>query len=100
PSVSTINDLRDLTLGVDDDVNLAAFAPNPLQEGESREFLAYFGWTEDERLRQPVRRLFERYPAPILYFKLSREAGGLQLTVRRHSYNRLAEAERELLQQR
>jgi glutathione synthase/RimK-type ligase-like ATP-grasp enzyme len=100
PSVSTINDLRDLTLGPDDDVNLAAFAPDPLEEGETRDFLAYFGWTENERLRQPVRRLFERYPAPILYFSLSRNSAGLQLIVRRHSYNRLTESERDLFQQR
>ncbi len=100
PSVSAINDLRDLTLGPDDEVNLAAFDAGSLQAGETREFLAYFGWTEDERWRKPVRNLFERYPAPILRFRLALEDGRPSLTIRRHGYTHLSEAERGLFQQR
>ncbi|MBP70580.1 MAG: carboxylate--amine ligase, partial [Haliea sp.] len=100
PSVSAINDLRDLTLGPDDEVNLAAFDAGSLQAGETREFLAYFGWTEDERWRKPVRNLFERYPAPILRFRLALEDGRPCLTIRRHGYTHLSEAERGLFQQR
>tara|TARA_R100000005_G_scaffold96599_3_gene84983 strand:- start:6042 stop:7496 length:1455 start_codon:yes stop_codon:yes gene_type:complete len=100
PSVSAINDLRDLTLGPDDDVNLTAFDTASLREGEAREFLAYFGWTEDERWRKSVRNLFERYPAPILRFHLALENGSPRLTVRRHGYTHLSEVERGLFQQR
>ncbi|WP_232059073.1 RimK family protein [Kineobactrum salinum] len=94
PSVSTINDLRALSAGADDGLNLAAFAAEFDREGEA-EFLAYFGWAEDERWTKLTRRMFERYPAPILWFRLSSEDGQLQLTVRRHGYNRLDAAQRQ-----
>lgn len=100
PSVSTINDLRDLSLGPDDGVNLAAFTAGTLKEGETREFLAYFGWTEDERWRKAVRSLFERYSAPILQFCVTLEDGHPQLTIRRYGYAHLSEAERGVFQQR
>ena len=100
PSISTINDLRDLTLGADDDVNLGAFAGMVAQEEGSLEFLAYFGWAEDERLQRLARRMFERFPAPLLWFRLFDEGDGLRLSVRRHAYARLEAGQRTLFQRR
>lgn len=100
PTISTINDLRDLTLGADDDVNLGGYAGLVQAAGGELTCIAYFGWVEDERLTRLARRMFDRYPAPLLCLRLFEEGGELRLSVRRHAYARLSSEQRALFQPR
>ena len=96
PSVSTINDLRELS----GEANTAMTFPHGQimpalpQDGSALSVLVYFGWTEDESLRRLARQLFEKYPAPLLQLEIRREEGTPRLTLRRYAYTQLTDAER------
>jgi glutathione synthase/RimK-type ligase-like ATP-grasp enzyme len=97
PTVSTINDLRDLTSSPGS--GLALTLPADLlaeaADSEPQTVLAYFGWAEAPAWQKLARQVFDRYPAPILQFELSRDAGGLMLRVQRYAYASLSSQERK-----
>ncbi|MDF2182110.1 RimK family protein [Neptuniibacter sp. CAU 1671] len=85
PSVSCINDLRDLTQAELSGLSLghAEALRKTLKVGESLELQIYFGWTVDEQWQKLSRQLFDSYPAPLLHLRVQRESSGLQLQLRR-----------------
>ncbi len=107
PSVSTINELRDLQsnplkeathyfadyvsdfrqhLGINNDSSVQA----------ASEFLIYFGWTPPTELRKAALAIFERLQAPILRVSVSNtDAGvGIQLSIQRVALIELSHAEK------
>jgi len=98
PSVSTINDLRDLpitiTAGIAVHLPSKIFAVDSSTEKKSIEILVFFGWTPDESWKKLARELFEKYPAPILKFTIALDQNGLSLQVRRYAFAQLTPYER------
>lgn len=94
PSVSTINELRDI----------AALTRKPLYWGRELaqleldepevELLVCFGFSEDKRFTKLTRKVFEQYPSPILRVILLRDASGLSVKVKRLPYSALAAEEK------
>jgi len=94
PSVKVINELSDIhraespvmLLGRDFD----GLNPGPEPLG----LLIYFGNVEDSRWQKLARKIFDRYPAPILKVLLWQDERGLCLQMERCSPSDLAEEER------
>lgn len=97
PTVSTINDLRDLTSSAGS--GLAMTLPAELlaeaQQSGTQTMLAFFGWVEAPAWQKLARQVFDRFPAPILQFELTQDDGGLTLRVQRYAYAKLPAEERE-----
>ena len=63
PSVTTINDLRDANF---DRLMLGALSDGEQWPTQDTDIIIYFGWTEKTKWQTIARRVFERYPAPLL----------------------------------
>lgn len=94
PSVSTINDLRDFTLSTSAGLRLPLPEEVALSEGESLEFLAYFGWTDQEPWKKFSRQVFDRYPSPILRFSVTSSGQTLLLQIARVGFAQLEDEQR------
>lgn len=102
PSVSTINDMRELeNQGVG---GLALRIPPELlavlRPGEPVEFLAFFGWVADSTWQKLIRQAFEKFPAPILRFRISLDNGGINLQIQRVGFGHLNTDEQQLFNAR
>jgi glutathione synthase/RimK-type ligase-like ATP-grasp enzyme len=102
PSVSTINDLRDLNANPSAELALALSARlvDFKALDEPQDMLVFFGWVEHEGWSKLARRIYEQYPAPILSLQVSRDINGLHLQVRRFAFAQLDDAQREQFLQR
>lgn len=102
PSVSTINDLRDLAGNDAPGFNLAL--PHDLMHkvaaGKPVELQVYFGWVADEDWQKLARQVYEKYPSPLLHLSLSHDPDGLRLQLRRMAFAELSESDRTLFHQR
>ncbi len=98
PSVSTINDLRDLSSVSESGIALSL--PSGLVAMDNAdapiEFMVFFGWAEHERWKKLARQVFDRYPAPILSIRLMRDAQGINLQAKRVGFVQLDADHREL----
>ncbi|SIS44436.1 RimK family protein [Neptunomonas antarctica] len=102
PSVSTINDLRDLSNDTSAGLQFAVPAEliSSVPQDESIEFLVFMGWVGHEPWKKLAKQLFEKYPAPILHFSLSKDSNGVLLQVKRHSFINLSKADQVLFLER
>lgn len=101
PSVSTINDLRDLSVsasGISISLAVAGAASN--MPPANTEFFIFFGWVENENWRKLARQVFEKYPAPLLKVSVSSTTGEIHLDVSRFAFAQLEGTQRDLFLQR
>ncbi len=91
PSVSTINDVRDMNKYETDDITLKLSADlSGLKNSESEvEFILFFGWIDDDKWKKLARQLFEKYPAPILHVRIVKIGNGNTIEVKRYPLTRL-----------
>ncbi|MBC3767793.1 RimK family protein [Neptunicella marina] len=102
PSVSTINDLREMA---NDSLSgillrLPTDQIGDIAEGESISVMAYFGWVEQTEWRKVARQVFEKYPSPVLVLNLSKDQHGLRIEVARGAVGQLDATQFELFNQR
>jgi glutathione synthase/RimK-type ligase-like ATP-grasp enzyme len=97
PSISTINDLRDMTLNSSSSLGLPL--PPELIDSELSagpvELMIFFGWSAQEPWKKFARHAFEKYPAPILAVTISREGSGWQMQIKRFAFAKLSDFERK-----
>ncbi|MBE0363611.1 hypothetical protein PULV_a1080 [Pseudoalteromonas ulvae UL12] len=88
PSVSTINDLRHLASNSD---SALVFSSDLVQLAmdEPLDVYAFFGYVELDGLKKLARRVYDKYPAPIIKLSLTIEGTGLHLSVSRCAYSEL-----------
>ena len=98
PSVSTINDLRDLaTVGDDSTITFSLdLSKLQLSQGTSIVMRVFFGWLADKSWQKLAKQVFERYPAPILQLCLLNDKQGVRLRIERLAYHHLTESEQRL----
>lgn len=90
PSVKTINELR--VEGVEDQTQLS-FSLSPEMVGKETvpdEIFVYFGLVDNFPLQKLARKLYERFPAPILNVVFDQQGETITACVRRSSYRQLS----------
>lgn len=102
PSIKTINQLREESgESLNDPDQDLTFVGKLVLEDKSdlsalpEEITLFFGATDVPGLERLARKLFERYPAPILRVSLTAEADSVQVRVRYSSFVRLDELEKQ-----
>lgn len=97
PSVRTINDLRDLSnnRSAAMEWTLPAESRDLVLTNEPVELLVFFDWVEQKQWKKLARQVFEKFPAPILHIRVSRDSNGVQLRVKRYSFAQLTQTERQ-----
>jgi glutathione synthase/RimK-type ligase-like ATP-grasp enzyme len=99
PSVGTINELRDISVDTLGSLMWTSNIDKALFADKLSEFYCYFGWTENPAFQKLARKIFEKYPAPILKITLSREQERSQISAQRYSFSQLeGEARHTFLQ--
>ncbi|WP_439135750.1 RimK family protein [Pseudomaricurvus sp.] len=99
PSVKTINELR--LEGQEEQTQMFfSLSPETLGAGDvPDEMFVYFGEVDDAAFQKLARKLYERFPAPILKVEFERQGEGVNAYVRRSSYKQLtAEGQSRFLQ--
>lgn len=94
PSVSTINELRDISRDKEEPITLRGNWGSLEAGPEPRDLLLYFGHTETAAYQKLGRKIFEQYPAPLLKLSLWRDANGLGMKIVRYPFAQLEEKER------
>jgi len=98
PSVSTINDLRNL-MG-DQDLLSELVLPNfdySLDNKEAEKvFPIFFGWSENEKDKKLAKFIFSRFPTPILSVRLYQQEHGVSLAIQRIGFGQLSDHEKQL----
>lgn len=107
PSVGTINDLRDLSNDTSAGIQLAlpvellnSALLNAGSDEQSVEFMVFMGWVAEEPWKKLAKQIFDKYPAPILHFSLSKDANGVLVQVKRRSFIHLNKPDQALFLQR
>lgn len=99
PSVSTINDLRELTAAGDSKVTHIKI-PTEVTRGLDADklilFYVFFGYVENPDYKKLGKLIFDAYMAPILKVTLTHGKLGLTLTVSGISFAALAEPEKKV----
>ena len=93
PSVSTINDLRNLANYADSSLLFNSDLLG-LDLDQPIELFAFFGHVENEQLKKLARRVYEKYPDPILKLSLFRDENGINFNVVRCTYSLLDEVQK------
>lgn len=93
PSVSTINELRSLSEELDKAAHRAQSLAAPAG-CDSASLLVFFGWIDEPEHRKWARRVFERFPSPILKVEVSRVDSEIRTSVERIGIDQLNEAEK------
>jgi glutathione synthase/RimK-type ligase-like ATP-grasp enzyme len=102
PSVNTINDLRTLE-NDDEEAQLAQALFTSISNvtiTTEVDILIFFGWSISEAHRILARKLFERYPAPIIRVIFSNETGQRKIRIKRESPAELSPTERDYFYER
>lgn len=107
PSVSTINDLRDLSNDTVTGIQLALPADllgeellDPELQTQSIDFMVFMGWVAQEPWKKLAKQIFDKYPAPILYFSLVRDVNGVRVQIKRESFIHLSKVDQVLFLER
>ncbi|MBU3069333.1 RimK family protein [Aestuariicella sp. G3-2] len=94
PSVKTINELR--VEGAEDQTQLSfSLSPEMVSKGAvPDEMFVYFGLVDNVALQKLARKLYERFPAPILKVVFDQQGETVTACVRRSSYRQLNSADK------
>jgi len=97
PSVRTINDLRAVDFDVVEGLStkFSAEIARFQQTEFVVEFKVFFGWTASAEWLRVARKLFDKYPAPVLSVKVARTEQSIQIQVKRVGYVDLLPEERD-----
>tara|TARA_R110000824_G_scaffold336_1_gene1719 strand:- start:137521 stop:138975 length:1455 start_codon:yes stop_codon:yes gene_type:complete len=98
PSVKVVNELRVFNHEEGPLINLQRDIGNVLHDKEELEVFSYFGWVENPLLQKLGKKIFNQYPAPILYFTLSRRGADVSLQIKRYAYSALNAEQAETFQ--
>lgn len=96
PSLCTINDLRHFA----NDTKTGLVVPVPegfsdlVAFGETVECLAFFGSVELDAWKKIAKRIFGKYPAPIINIRISKDENGLKIVIERRALAQLSSDDR------
>jgi glutathione synthase/RimK-type ligase-like ATP-grasp enzyme len=102
PSVSTINDLRDIPNHETDGIalKLSADLSGVKINEDVVDLQVYFGWVAEEPWKKLAKQLFDKYPSPLLHIQIVKGRNGNTIEVKRYPLSKLTQTQHQLFIER